>query len=62
MRVRFAVFMAILWVVMLVVTLVPPVNDDAPPPVTVPPNIQRLWDLQEALINAGTTTTQGDTP
>lgn len=64
MRIKFAVFMACLWVVMLVVTLVPPPNRDTPTPptTTIPEVFRRLYDLQERLINAGTTTTEGAHP
>lgn len=56
--------MACLWVVMLVVTLVPPPNRDTPTPptTTIPEVFRRLYDLQERLINAGTTTTEGAHP
>lgn len=68
MKVKLAVFMACLWVVMLVVTLIPPPNSNTPPPPTTTTtpfvnNIKRLWALQEALLNAGSTTTiEGDNP
>jgi hypothetical protein len=56
--------MACLWVVMLVVTLIPSSSDDAPPPTTttIPEVFRRLYDLQERLMNAGTTTTEGAHP